>query len=153
MLGSMAADPVGALVDLLRSEGARVTTARRLVLTALVRGGDHPTAEDLLASVRELAPDIHESTLYRNLDELERLGVVVHTHLGHGPATYHLASDAHAHLVCEVCGDAVEVPSELLADFADGVQRRLRFTLRPHHFAVLGLCQRCSESGAGATGN
>ena len=95
---------VDELVAQLRDGGSRVTTARRLVLTALVKGVDHPTAEELLVVVRELAPDVHASTVYRNLDELERLGVVVHTHLGHGAATYHLATEAHGHLVCEVCG-------------------------------------------------
>ena len=49
------------------------------------------------------------STIYRNLDDMERLGVVTHAHLGHGPAVYHLASTAHGHLVCEGCGTAIEV--------------------------------------------
>jgi len=104
------------LVAQLRDGGSRVTTARRLVLTALVKGAHHPTAEELLVAVRELAPDVHASTVYRNLEELERLGVVVHTHLGHGAATYHLATEAHGHLVCEVCGATVEAPEDLLSD-------------------------------------
>ncbi len=59
---------------------------------------------------------MHESTVYRFLDELERLGVVDHVHLGHGPAVYHLASDAHHHLVCDRCGAVEEVPEALFAD-------------------------------------
>ena len=61
----------------------------------------HRTAEELGAEVQAIAPDVHMSTIYRNLDDLERLGVVVHAHLGHGPATYHLAAGAHGHFVCE----------------------------------------------------
>src|SRR5487761_426078 len=116
---------VDELVAQLRDGGSRVTTARRLVLTALVKGADHPTAEELQVAARALAPDVHASTVYRNLEELERLGVIVHTHLGHGPATYHLATEAHGHLVCERCGLAVEAPQDLVDQMADGALQQL----------------------------
>jgi Fur family ferric uptake transcriptional regulator len=136
---------VDALLTRLRRDGVRITTARRLVVDALVHGSQHPTAEELLASVRAMAPDVHPSTVYRNLEELERLGVVVHTHLGHGPATYHLAADAHGHLVCERCGAAYEAPPDLFDNLARQAKRRIGFTLRPFHFAVIGVCADCAE--------
>lgn len=135
---------VDELVAQLREGGARVTTARRLLLTVLVQGPPHPTAEELLTTVRAIAPDVHASTVYRNLEELERLGVVVHTHLGHGPATYHLAAEAHGHLVCERCGATIEAPQDFFEDMAQGAKRRLGFVLRPYHFAVLGTCAECA---------
>lgn len=141
----MALDGLDSLVAQLRGDGVRITTARRLVLRALVDGPSHPTADELLATVRILAPDVHASTVYRNLDELERLGVVVHTHLGHGPATYHLSAEAHGHLVCERCGLAVEAPGDLVDQMARGAMERLGFVLRPYHFAVLGLCASCAR--------
>src|SRR5579864_4662775 len=118
---------VDELVTQLRDGGSRVTTARRLVLTALVQGARHLTAEELLGAVREMAPDVHASTVYRNLEELERLGVVVHTHLGHGAATYHLATEAHGHLVCEECGAAIEAPRDLFDAMARGAKQQLGF--------------------------
>jgi Fur family transcriptional regulator, ferric uptake regulator len=144
------AHTVDELVAQLREGGARVTTARRLVLTALVQGARHLTAEELLTIVRAMAPDVHASTVYRNLEELERLGVVVHTHLGHGPATYHLATEAHGHLVCERCGATLEAPPDLFDAMARGAKNRLGFVLRPYHFAVLGLCSACAEVSAEA---
>jgi len=144
----MTTETVDELVAQLREGGARVTTARRLVLTALVQGATHATADELLATVRKMAPDVHASTVYRNLEELERLGVVVHTHLGHGAATYHLTTEAHGHLVCENCGATLEAPSDLFDAMATGAKRRLGFVLRPHHFAVLGLCAECNAGGA-----
>jgi Fur family transcriptional regulator, ferric uptake regulator len=137
---------VDELVAQLRDGGSRVTTARRLVLTALVKGAAHPTAEELLVAVRALAPDVHASTVYRNLEELERLGVVVHTHLGHGAATYHLATESHGHLVCEECGATLEAPEDLFEAMAEGAKRRLGFELRPYHFAVLGVCAACAAA-------
>ncbi len=146
----MGTEAVDAIVAQLRGDGTRVTTARRLVLQTLLESSGHPTAEELLASVRALAPDIHASTMYRNLEELERLGVVVHTHLGHGAATYHLATDAHGHLVCETCGVAIQAADGLFDGLARAAKERHGFTLRPYHFAVLGVCAACATAGGRA---
>jgi Fur family ferric uptake transcriptional regulator len=118
-----------------------------LVISALVGEAGHPTAEELLCTLRRVAPDINASTVYRNLEELERLGVVVHTHLGHGAATYHLAEGAHGHLVCEKCGAVIEAPPDLFDTLARGAKHRLGFVLHPYHFAVLGLCAACTQVG------
>jgi len=132
------------VIDRLRARGRRITTPRRLLLHCLLEGPEHPTAEDLAAEVHARAPDVHLSTIYRNLHDLERLGVVVHAHLGHGPATYHLAPVGHGHLVCAHCGGTVEVPAELFASLAEAARQRFGFCVDPAHFAVLGTCRSCA---------
>jgi Fur family ferric uptake transcriptional regulator len=127
-----------------------VTTSRRLLLSRLFERADHRTAEHLAAEVQAIAPDVHLSTIYRNLDELERLGVVVHTHLGHSPATYHLATETHGHFVCEACGYTLEAPEEVFAALAGAARAHYGFTIDPRHFAVLGTCAECGAA-AGAT--
>jgi Fur family transcriptional regulator, ferric uptake regulator len=138
------------MVAQLRGGGTRVTTARRLLLTTLLNAEGHLTADALLTAVRAMAPDVHASTVYRNLEELERLGVVVHTHLGHGAATYHLATEAHGHMVCENCGATVEAARDVFDGLAEAAQTRYGFTLRPYHFAVLGLCADCAQAAPAA---
>jgi len=142
-----AADSVEDVLDLLRSRGGRVTTSRRLLLGCLFEGRTHRTAEELAAEFQASAPDVHLSTIYRNLDELERLGVVVHAHLGHGPATYHLASETHGHLVCETCGAMLEAPGDLFGSLARAAERDFGFRIDPRHFAVLGRCAACAPAG------
>jgi Fur family ferric uptake transcriptional regulator len=136
-----AAEPILAL---LRARGGRVTTSRRAILETFLGVGGHVTVEALTARVQAAQPDVHESTVYRFLDELERLGVVDHVHLGHGPAVYHLASDAHHHLVCDGCGAVEEVPDEVFADLRERLQAEFGFALQPRHFAVTGLCPACA---------
>jgi Fe2+ or Zn2+ uptake regulation protein len=58
------------------------------LLEALLAGPGHRSAEQLAADIQARAPGVNLSTIYRNLDELERLKIVDRTHLGHGPATY-----------------------------------------------------------------
>ena len=127
----------------IRAAGERVTTARRAVVAALLEADGHATAEGLQARVQGEHPEVHMATIYRNLEALERLGVVEHTHLGHGPAVYHLADALHQHLVCELCGRVVEVPSTLLRGVEEEVRATYGFVMRPGHFAVVGRCARC----------
>jgi Fe2+ or Zn2+ uptake regulation protein len=141
--GSGDATTVEGVLDLVRQQGGRVTSSRRLLLRALFDSKDHHTAEELAAEVQQQSPDIHLSTIYRNLDELERLGVIVHSHLGHGAATYHLAASAHGHFVCEECGQMIEAPDNLFASLAKVAETQFDFTIDPHHFAMLGRCAKC----------
>lgn len=143
-VGPVTTSVEGALA-LVREHGGRITSARRFLLRVLFESEGHHTAEELAAEVQELAPDIHLSTIYRNLDELEKLGVIVHAHLGHGPATYHLASSAHGHLVCEGCGKMIEASDELFVSLAQEAEARFGFIIDPHHFAILGRCNDCPE--------
>lgn len=133
------------ILGLLRARGGRITTGRRAILEAFLGTGGHVTAEALTDRVQADQPDVAESTVYRFLDELERLGVVDHVHLGHGPAVYHLASDAHHHLVCDACGAVVEVPEAVFTDLRGRLKEDFGFSLQPRHFAVTGRCRACQE--------
>jgi Fur family transcriptional regulator, ferric uptake regulator len=141
-----AAQAVGQVIEnavaRLRQHGTRVTPARRLLLAALAAHPGHRTARQLAADVRAKAPDVNLSTIYRNLDELERLQVIDRTCTGDGPATYHLGTADHGHLACRHCGTITEVPGQLFAALADAARARYGFTVDPHS-AVLGLCAAC----------
>jgi Fur family transcriptional regulator, ferric uptake regulator len=138
------------VLALVRARGGRATPSRRVILEALFEAGRHLTAEELAEAVQSRAPEVHISTVYRNLEEMQRLGVVVHSHLGHGPATYQLASTAHAHFLCEVCEATIEAPDDVFKGLAKTVSARLGFTIDPVHFAMLGRCAACQASTSSA---
>jgi Fe2+ or Zn2+ uptake regulation protein len=131
----------------LRAGGGRATSARRALLHVLFEARCHMSADQIAHAVHERLPDVHMSTVYRNLEELQRLGVVAHTHLGHGAATYELASVAHAHVICEDCGALAELPDEFFRGLAEAAEARLGFSIDPHHFAILGRCTACKQTG------
>jgi len=138
---------VSRLVEVLRARGQRLTLSRRALLEELASADGHLTADELTARVCRRVGQVHQATIYRSLDALERAGLVEHVHLGHGRAVYHLADDLHQHLVCEACGTVAEAPAGLFSE----VQARLReaygFAMRPYHFAVLGRCRKCDGPG------
>jgi Fe2+ or Zn2+ uptake regulation protein len=136
-------DEVFALV---RAQGGRATPSRRTLLEILFQTDRHLTAEELATTVQRRSPDVHLSTIYRNLEELERLGVVVHTHLGHGPLAYQLATHAHAHFICKECGKRIEAKDELFQDLQRKARRDLGFAIDPHHVAIFGRCADCASN-------
>jgi Fur family ferric uptake transcriptional regulator len=128
----------------LRARGYRLTPQRQLVLEA-VGGLGHGTPEAIAAAVREAAPAVNISTVYRTLELLEELGLVQHTHLGHGAPTYSVASDDdHVHLVCRDCGGVEEADSALLDDVVRRLSADRGFTVDVGHFAVFGQCAACA---------
>jgi Fur family transcriptional regulator, ferric uptake regulator len=135
---------VDSVISFLRSRGSRVTSSRRLLLEVLFAAEGHMSAEELTQAVQDRAPDVHLSTIYRNLEELEQLGVISHSHLGHGPSSYLLASHAHAHFICADCGEMIEAPDDMFRGLARSAKTRLGFDIDPNHFAILGRCADCS---------
>ena len=135
--------PVEAALARLRAAGHRITTARRLLLAVLAENRAHRSADELAAAVQARAPRTNRSTIYRNLDELARLGLIDRTGIGDRPAAYHLAPADHGHLACESCGQITEIPGELLDSLARSIRDRYGFTLSQHRFAITGRCAGC----------
>lgn len=131
----------------LRARGYRLTPQRQLVLEAVGRLG-HATPEDIVTAVRQTATGVNISTVYRTLELLEELGLVQHTHLGHGAPTYSVASEVdHVHLVCRDCGGIDEAPPELVAPVVEGLAATRGFTVDVGHFAIFGRCKSCDDAG------
>jgi Fe2+ or Zn2+ uptake regulation protein len=137
-------DRLQRVLTLVRSKGGRVTTTRRAIVAALLAAPDHHvTAQALAERVQRSHPDIHPSTVYRTLDTLAELGVVEHTHLGHGAAVFHLTDERHQHLVCEHCGAVVEVPLRVFDPLVRDLHDSYGFTVHADHVALVGRCADC----------
>lgn len=134
----------------LRASGYRLTPQRQLVLEAVSALG-HATPDEILTTVRHTARGVNISTVYRTLELLENLGLVRHTHLGHGAPTYHAAvEDAHVHLVCRSCEGIAEVEPEVVGDLVDRLAVEEGFTADVGHLAIFGLCRACSTAAVAA---
>jgi len=127
----------------LRARGYRLTPQRQLVLDAVRRLG-HSTPDEIAAEVREQSPAVNVSTVYRTLDLLEEVGLVTHTHLGHGAPTYHSATDEdHLHLVCRICGQIIETDVSVADNLVADLAQQHGFVTDVTHFAIFGRCKDC----------
>lgn len=135
--------------DTLRAGGYRVTPQRQLVLEAVTKL-EHATPEEIYAEVRQTAVGINVSTVYRTLELLEQIGLITHTHLGHGANRYHLAANAqHSHLVCRECGAVTEVDPAEVAALVSALHAKYGFETDVGHLTVFGTCAQC-RSGQGS---
>lgn len=135
-------------LGLIRAQGLRVSATRRLVLDALFAAEVPLSAEDI-AGAGEDPPRADLASVYRNLEALERLGLVRHVHLGHGPGLYALAATAEGqHLVCESCGRVEAVDVSELEDVLAIIRERFGFRARFSHFPLTGVCAQCADRPA-----
>ncbi len=127
----------------LRARGYRLTPQRQLVLQAVVEL-EHATPEEIVTEVRRTASAVNISTVYRSLELLEQLGLVRHTHLGHGAPTYHAAGSVqHVHLVCSSCEGVDEVPASVLDDVVARLAAERDFGVDVGHVTLTGRCASC----------
>jgi Fur family ferric uptake transcriptional regulator len=131
------------LADRLRERGMRMTPQRQRVVdavTVLV----HATPDQ----VAEAVPEVDLTTVYRTLETLEQIGVLAHTHLGHGAPSYRLAADDHIHVVCHSCSSVVDAPAGLAEELFGRLESERGFTVDRSHFTVFGTCAACAAAGA-----
>ncbi len=142
-------DPADRLLDALRTEGLRITQARRAVCGVLATApGEHLSAADILERAR-VHGAIDQSTVYRTLETLELSGLITHTHIGHGALVYHLADEPpHQHLVCVRCDATAAVPESELTSFFARLGETTGYVLDPTHVALSGLCPDCAATEA-----
>jgi Fur family transcriptional regulator, ferric uptake regulator len=131
----------------LREKGYRLTPQRNLIWEVLRNAGRHMTAEEVAADVRRTMPDVNVSTVYRTLELLVSLDLVVETRL-EGSACYYEVSPepTHHHFVCTRCGVVGHFGDELLAPVYDELGRRQDFAVGRIQVTAFGLCQACRGS-------
>lgn len=133
-------DNVEDAIRAVRGRGMRLSTPRRLVLEALF-AADRPLSAPQLS--QSLAIDV--TSVYRNLELLERHGLVRHVHLGHGPGLWVLVGRQELeYLYCEKCEKVTPVAVEDLDPIRDQIRGRFGYTPRFTHFAIVGLCDKCA---------
>lgn len=131
----------------IRQGGGRLSSARRIVLDVLF-AADGPVSAEYVASGlngRMMQSDL--SSVYRNLERLEELGVVRHVHLHHGPGLYTLERDTE-YLVCERCERVDTVNAARLDEIRAAIHHRFGYHARFSHFPIVGLCADCAEHPA-----
>ena len=122
----------------------RWTPQRRSILEVLGATLGHVTAGELVERCRAIDPDVTPSTVYRTLDTLEELGLVIHSHGPDGREEYHVGPDSeHAHLQCDTCGSTSELGADEIAPLQEHLRRGRGFVISVTHLTITGRCATC----------
>lgn len=93
---------------------------------------------------------VGRATVYRTLEQLERLHLVQRVEIGGDAAGYErLDPEAHHHhLVCEDCGRLAPFASEALEEAIETVGRDSDFAVAAHDVVLRGTCATCAGRNA-----
>ena len=131
--------------EVLRASGYRITPQRQLVLEA-VHTLRHSTPEEILVEVQKTASAVNLSTIYRTIDVLEEVGLITHTHIGHGSPSYRaVGEDVEIHLVCDTCNCVQSVPADTAAGLIEKLRGMAGFETDTSHLSIYGQCAQCQE--------
>jgi len=129
----------------IRAAGLRATASRIAVL-GLLRTTEAPLSHAEVVHSLETGP-WDRATLYRNLIDLERVGLARRTQLGEPVWRFEDAgaehgSWTHPHFVCTACGDVVCLPDlQMAVREAPGCGTALR--RRSFEVQLRGVCDAC----------
>jgi Fur family ferric uptake transcriptional regulator len=126
----------------LRAAGHRVSAPAARVLDVLFAADGPVSADDIAAK----DPSLERTSVYRNLERFEALGVVSHVHAGHGPGLYALARGAdQEYLTCDRCGRVTTVDPSALDGVRGMLEEQFGHHARFSHFPIHGLCAGCAQ--------
>lgn len=101
------------LTALFRAQEMRVTPQRQAIFSILGESDRHPTAEAVHETARKQMPTISLRTVYQTLNDLAAMGELNKLHLGPGSSRFDPNTESHHHLVCDSCGEVVDLHADL----------------------------------------
>ncbi|MCK8060653.1 MULTISPECIES: Fur family transcriptional regulator [unclassified Fusibacter] len=131
----------------LKEKGFKLTDQRELVVHALVEHQDRlMTVENLLEWVREKHVKMNMTTIYRNLEALESIGILHKTMLDDQTSYYKLTcgGEHHHHFICMSCGKITNI-DYCPMDIIDTLAEQNGFDVESHKLEVYGLCKTCKK--------
>jgi len=132
----------------LRDGGYKLTPQRRAILEVLLEHrGRFVDAGEIYEKTRARHYGTNFSTVYRNLDILENLGIIHKTSIENGAAVYELIFHRphHHHIICKKCGRTEIIDMCPLEQLIKAVEDK-DFTLTGHKFELYGYCRDCSKN-------
>ncbi|MBD3878339.1 MAG: transcriptional repressor [Quinella sp. 1Q5] len=134
----------------LSAGGYKTTPQREEILKIFVEYSEwhHMSAEDIYNILRKKDSEIGLATVYRALDLLSELGILVRMDFGDGCARYELNTTDpkvhhHHHLICLKCKKVIEFEEDLLDELEADIADKSGFQILNHEVKFFGYCSDC----------
>ena len=116
---------------------------QRELITEIIKGRkDHPTADMIYSSAREIEPNISLGTVYRNLKSLSDDGVIITLETVDKKLHYDGDTSRHSHFICTDCGSIIDLfrPAKTPKEIED-----LGLTVSGEKCIYYGKCTDCQN--------
>jgi Fur family transcriptional regulator, ferric uptake regulator len=125
------------------------TMQRRAILDAMASSPRFRTAQEVYSELRASGSRVGLTTVYRHLQQLAENGDIHALQLADRQTAYRLCGrEAHYHLVCTECGQAVEIRGASLAEWVANEARTRGYSQVTHAVEIFGLCPTCAATDA-----
>ena len=130
----------------LAGSGLRSTPQRYAVMTFLMEQAGHPTAAEIFEAVNRVDPRSSRATIYNNLRDLVRAGLVREVAVEGRAARFDAKGTRHHHFICDRCGNVEDIDwYDVARPAAVSLGKRV---LRECELIFRGLCTTCAPRRA-----
>lgn len=124
----------------------RNTIQRRIVLDTVKALANHPTPENVYEEIRRNGGTLSRSTVYRNLEVLQKNGQLKKLDFSSRNTRYDGNTSRHNHIVCSVCGRVGDVPNISEEETANKVPKEINgWNVCEHYSVFFGRCPDCNK--------
>lgn len=136
-------------IKMLREADLKVTPKRKAIIMFFLKNERYFTPEEVWLALKKRFGHLGFPTIYRNLKELENIGILVRINRPDQRLYYaicHLGKKrAHHHFVCQRCGRVSEVEFCNFEDIARDIEEKLGCRIISHFMQIEGLCSKCKQ--------
>jgi len=124
----------------------RLTRQRKAVLEVVQNARNHPDAAWIYQEVRKKVPSISLGTVYRTLEALVSEGQIIPLARAGEATRYDANPVPHHHLICERCGEIVDLEVEL-PDVLEAARAAYpNLVIHSAKIEFHGLCENCRDA-------
>lgn len=122
-----------------------LTPQRETIYEIVKNANNHPTAADIMDTLREEGHQFAYGTVYNSLKYLTDAGLIRELKLGDSASRYDGQLKEHNHIVCRICGRVDEVFSTLPDPFVGLVEHETGYEIENHQTIFTGVCPTCQN--------
>jgi Fur family peroxide stress response transcriptional regulator len=129
-----------------RMQKTRYSKQRELIYDNIKNRLDHPTAEDVYASLKQEYPTLSLGTVYRNLNFLADSKLVRKLHVGKQSIHFDACLEGHHHFVCQKCHQIYDIQNiEIDAIISNALQKHTPHKIMDTYLILTGVCEACQK--------
>ncbi|MDR2832456.1 MAG: transcriptional repressor [Streptococcaceae bacterium] len=133
---------VSIALDIMKQNGLKYTKKREEILDYLSKENRYLSAKELQIHLKKDFPGISFDTIYRNLNDFERLELLEKIELD-GEMRYRISCRSnhhHHHFICNLCGKTREID---YCPMEEIYQQLGQVEVEGHRFEIFGKCESC----------
>jgi len=125
------------LLNLLKKKKMKATPQRLAMLKVIAKAG-HICVDDIYLKIKNDFPSLSLATVYKNVNSMKEAEILYEIHTQDSKSMFEIKKQAHAHFVCQVCGNVEDREIN-----EDDFRKYGKFNQIDVY--IYGICEKCSK--------